>query len=99
LALVAAASPFTGAAIDSYDGNILEPADRAMLSGIASAIGVVFVAGTAVGIAALALGALTRRTNRFAKAIVVLALVAPVLCALISFWTIAAAGAPDSIPG
>lgn len=99
LILVSAAAPFTGAAIDSFDDNILEPADRATLNGIGSSMGLVLLAGTVLGVTAIALGLLTRRASEFAVPTIALASVAPVLCLFISFWTLAAAGAPDYTPG
>jgi hypothetical protein len=94
LVLADLASPFTGAAIDSYDANILAPADRATLTNIARAIGGVLLAGTILGVAALALGVITRR-----RVTIVAAALAPVVCLLVSFWTLAAAGSPDHIAG
>ncbi|TAJ48817.1 MAG: hypothetical protein EPO52_06210 [Herbiconiux sp.] len=99
LVFSAAASPFTGAAIDSYDSNILEPAERATLNSIASAMGLTLLAGTVLGITALALGMLTRRSGGLATATIVLACVAPVVALFISFWTLAAAASPDYIAG
>jgi amino acid transporter len=94
--LVAEASPFTGDAIDPSDGNILEPAERATLNGIASAMGWVFLGGTLLGLLALILGALSlRTTSRFGWATIVLACATPVLCCVISLWTLAAAASPD----
>jgi hypothetical protein len=97
LVLVASAGPFTGDAIDPYDGNILEPAERAMLNSIAAAMGWVLLAGTVLGVPALTLGIMTRRKSKLRTATIILASAAPVLCLLISLWTLAAAASPDEI--
>lgn len=99
LILAGEAGPYTGAAIDSYDSNILEPSDRAILNGIGSMMRWIWLVGTVLGTIALVMGIMTARSGRGGPATLMFACLTPLLALFISFWTIAAAGTPDYTEG
>ncbi|MCS5499072.1 hypothetical protein NY547_17630 [Cnuibacter physcomitrellae] len=99
IVLTMAAAPYMGDAIDSYDDNILAASERAALTGIAQATGVVLLVGTVMGLIALTIGAATTRTNKRAGTTILLAVIAPLVCLFFAFWTLSAAGSPDVIEG
>lgn len=91
--------PYGAAAIDSYDDNILKPADRATLNSIGLTMSWILLAGTILGITAFTLGILSRHVKGFGSATIVLASVGPVLSVPLWFFVIVGATAPDYIAG
>lgn len=84
------AEPYTGAAIDSEDGNVLDAFGREALVHYAAAAGWINLAGTLLGVAALIIAVRTRKSGWVWITTLVLALAAPVACFIPSVWIFAA---------